>query len=91
MFRFTIRDVLWLTALVAMAAGWWVDRYFLVEAYRGARTGYILESRYADRLYFTLDQMGRNPPKRWPWPAEEMKEATEQADREVPVHTRFIR
>jgi len=26
MFRFTIRDVLWLTALVAMGAGWWVDR-----------------------------------------------------------------
>jgi uncharacterized membrane-anchored protein YhcB (DUF1043 family) len=26
MFRFTIRDVLWLTALVALAIGWWVDR-----------------------------------------------------------------
>ena len=25
MFRFTIRDVLWLTVLVAMGAGWWVD------------------------------------------------------------------
>jgi len=25
MFRFTIRDVLWLTALVAMGAGWWRD------------------------------------------------------------------
>ena len=25
MFRFTIRDVLWLTALVAMAFGWAVD------------------------------------------------------------------
>lgn len=24
--RFTIRDVLWLTALVAMGAGWFVDR-----------------------------------------------------------------
>jgi len=24
MFRFTIRDVLWLTALVAMACAWWV-------------------------------------------------------------------
>jgi hypothetical protein len=22
-FRFTIRDLLWLTALVALAAGWW--------------------------------------------------------------------
>jgi hypothetical protein len=25
MFRFTIRDLLWLTALVAMAIGWWLD------------------------------------------------------------------
>lgn len=26
MFRFTIRDVLWLTVVVAMGAGWWLDR-----------------------------------------------------------------
>ena len=26
MFRFTIRDVLWLTALVAMGVAWWLDR-----------------------------------------------------------------
>ena len=25
MFRFTIRDVLWLTALVAMGVAWWLD------------------------------------------------------------------
>ncbi|HEY2413887.1 MAG TPA: hypothetical protein VGI40_16670 [Pirellulaceae bacterium] len=25
MFRFSIRDVLWLTALAAMAVAWWVD------------------------------------------------------------------
>jgi hypothetical protein len=25
MFRFSIRDVLWLTALVAALAAWWVD------------------------------------------------------------------
>jgi hypothetical protein len=25
MFRFTIRDVLWLTALVAVLAAWWLD------------------------------------------------------------------
>jgi hypothetical protein len=24
MFRFTIRDVLWLTALVALGVGWWI-------------------------------------------------------------------
>jgi hypothetical protein len=26
MFRFTIRDVLWLTVVAALAVGWWVDR-----------------------------------------------------------------
>src|SRR5262245_7250575 len=26
MFRFTIRDVLWLMVVVALAVGWWVDR-----------------------------------------------------------------
>ena len=25
MFRFTIRDVLWLTVVVAVALGWWVE------------------------------------------------------------------
>jgi hypothetical protein len=26
MFRFTIRDVLWLTVVVGLAVGWWIDR-----------------------------------------------------------------
>jgi hypothetical protein len=26
MCRFQIRDVLWLTTLVALAVGWWIDR-----------------------------------------------------------------
>ena len=26
MFRFTIRDVLWLTVVVAMGVAWWMDR-----------------------------------------------------------------
>ena len=25
-FRFTIRDLLWLTLVVALAVGWWLDR-----------------------------------------------------------------
>jgi len=25
MFRFSIRDVLWLTVVVALAVGWWLD------------------------------------------------------------------
>src|SRR5262245_42186175 len=27
MFRFTIRDVLWLMVVVGMGAGWWADRW----------------------------------------------------------------
>ena len=26
MFHFTIRDLLWLTVIVALGVGWWVDR-----------------------------------------------------------------
>jgi hypothetical protein len=31
MFRFTIRDVLWLTVVVAMGVGWWLDRSYLAS------------------------------------------------------------
>jgi hypothetical protein len=30
MLRFTIRDVLWLTVVVGLAVGWWLDRGELV-------------------------------------------------------------
>jgi hypothetical protein len=26
--RFTIRDLLWLTLVVALGAGWWIDHHF---------------------------------------------------------------
>jgi len=29
MFRFTIRDVLWLTVVAAVVVAWWVDRFQL--------------------------------------------------------------
>ena len=29
--RFTIRDLLWLTVVVALVVGWWVDRRHFVE------------------------------------------------------------
>jgi hypothetical protein len=45
MFRFTIRDVLWLTALVGMAAAWWMHARVL-------KTGY---KRERNKLLFTLD------------------------------------
>jgi len=38
MFRFTIRDVLWLTVVVALAVTWWLDRKSL-ESKSAARFG----------------------------------------------------
>ena len=35
MFRFTIRDVLWLTVVVALAVGWWIDQD-RIRRHRGA-------------------------------------------------------
>ena len=34
MIRFTIRDVLWLTVVVALVAGWWADRSAFVQEAR---------------------------------------------------------
>jgi hypothetical protein len=32
--RFTIRDLLWLTVVVALGLGWWVDRQYLISQLR---------------------------------------------------------
>ena len=32
MFRFSIRDVLWLTVVVALAVGWWIEHQRLVSS-----------------------------------------------------------
>jgi hypothetical protein len=43
MFRFTIRDVLWLTVVVALALGWWAERRMLFsELHRNDRNWYDL-------------------------------------------------
>jgi hypothetical protein len=65
MFRFTIRDVLWLMVVVALAVGWWADRRWLVETYRGARMAYNLEAEYADKLSDLVKQLGGKLPQRW--------------------------
>jgi hypothetical protein len=50
MFRFTIRDVLWLTVVVAMAAGWYCDRTRQAAAFlMHARTqGELIRSANAE-------------------------------------------
>ena len=34
MFRFTIRDVLWLTVVVALAVGWWIQHRQFAAYYK---------------------------------------------------------
>ena len=36
MFRFRIRDILWLTVIVAMGVGWWMDHHTQARAAREA-------------------------------------------------------
>jgi hypothetical protein len=45
--RFTIRDLLWLTALVAMGVGWWVNSHFTLKGprYRIADDGSWIDCR----------------------------------------------
>jgi hypothetical protein len=37
MFRFTIRELVLLTLVVAMGVGWWLDRSRMAEALQNAR------------------------------------------------------
>jgi len=65
MFRFTIRDVLWLTVVVAMGAGWFMDRMrwqATISAYRAdyqelQATAARLDEKRAKLLWQT--QQGR--------------------------------
>jgi len=55
MFRFSIRDVLWLTALVALSVGWWLDRRN-VDKLRLEREAMRIERdhfRESEARYFT--------------------------------------
>src|SRR5262245_6227321 len=52
MFRFTIRDVLWLTTLVALGIGWWVDSASMrIERRQKAQADALDEVKYKAELY----------------------------------------
>ena len=54
--RFTIRDLLWLAVVVALAVGWWLDRQRsenrLAEITRNAA---YLRRAYADRFIHSIN------------------------------------
>jgi hypothetical protein len=58
MFRFTIRDVLWLTVLAAVCCAWWLDRRELKHAVGhlgiGAGKAHLIQQR------LNLDDEGMN-------------------------------
>jgi len=60
MFRFTIRDVLLATAIVALAVGWWLDRANLASNLKSVSNRLaVLEAVVgAEGLAITFDQQG---------------------------------
>jgi hypothetical protein len=60
MFRFSIRDVLWLTVVVGLGVGWWVDRSALApKAAKAAeleRTANVLANEL-ERYGWKVDRM----------------------------------
>lgn len=78
MFRFTIRDVLWLTVVVALGVGWWLNSNailrserdakareisFLQDEWRLEKATMLLKIRYTES---ELEQTGRA--SGWDWP-----------------------
>ncbi len=76
--RFIIRDLLWLTVVVALAVGWWLNRKQLIFE-RGnwqERAGHA-EDMSAQRVRFVIEENSRNrnpEPARPASPREREKE-----------------
>jgi hypothetical protein len=62
MFRFTIRDVLWLMVVVALAVGWWVDRSSLATKLEEAWSK-IDQAFRSDKNGPAIDPFGPDPGK----------------------------
>ena len=57
MFRFTIRDVLWLTVVVALAVRWWVDHEHLTFRCRISPHQEDFERRRFEGMVFFVDDL----------------------------------
>jgi len=58
MFRFTIRDLQWLTIVVGLAVGWWINRAALTASYRLENKSLYeqLEKEYSDNERIRLER-----------------------------------
>jgi len=55
MFRFTIRDVLWMTVVVALGVGWFAERRLLLSELRRANNLWYDLSRAIHESGYDLD------------------------------------
>ena len=75
MFRFTIRDVLWLTVLVALAVAWWLDRRSLESRFAAERLAAeeqfekaLEKSRQQAHLQWQAERIEHEATRRaWEW------------------------
>jgi len=58
--RFTIRDLLWLTLVVALAVGWWINRRQLLASHERYRRnlGHVLNAPVVDADFLTIPAEG---------------------------------
>jgi hypothetical protein len=63
--RFTIRDLLWLTVVVALAVGWWLDRARIEEKRQALKSERLKYTRAIKEL---VERMNPTPPPPKPVP-----------------------
>ena len=56
--RFTIRDLVWLTVLVAMGLGWWVHTRRYESEKRRLQTDLLMQADYVDQFVSVLKNLG---------------------------------
>jgi hypothetical protein len=57
MFRFTIRDILWLTLVAALVVGWWVDHRYLHRRFAIEKEAVLQEA--AEMVHEATNDFGR--------------------------------
>ena len=62
MFRFTIRDVLWLTVVVALGIGWWRDHRSTLQGVRGWWENHVIREHSSNPNDFKRLMMRDGPP-----------------------------